>query len=54
VIQIIVILAVAYIITPLLDLILAERVRITAKIIVYVITMLWLIYTLWISGVRLL
>ena len=53
-IQIIVILAVAYILNPLIDLTLAERVRSTAKIIVLVIALLWLVYTLWISGVRLL
>jgi hypothetical protein len=53
-IQIIVILAVAYILSPLIDLTLAERVRSTAKIIVLVITLLWLVYTLWISGVRIL
>lgn len=50
-IQIIVILLVAYIIVPMIDLSLAERVRSAAKIIVYVVTMLWVVYTLWV-GVR--
>lgn len=50
-IQIIVILLVAYIVSPLLDLVLAERVRTMAKIIVYLVTFVWIIYTLWL-GIR--
>jgi hypothetical protein len=51
VIQIIVILLVAYVIVPLLDLSIAERARYPAKIIVYIVTLLWVIYTLFV-GVR--
>jgi hypothetical protein len=51
-IQIIVILAVAYIISPLLDLILAERIRMFAKIVLYFITLAWLIYTLWFGAIH--
>jgi hypothetical protein len=43
---IIVILFVAYILTPLIDLILNERVRVPVKIGVYVIVTIWFIYVL--------
>lgn len=51
-IEIIVILTVAYIIVPLFDLSLAERIRYAAKLAVYVVALLWIIYMLWFSGVR--
>jgi hypothetical protein len=53
VIQIIVILAVAYILVPLFDLTLAERIRYFAKTAIYIVALVWLIYTLWLGGVRL-
>jgi hypothetical protein len=49
--QIVVILLVAYILTPLIDLCLNERVRIPVKIAVYVVTFVWLIYTLFVGRV---
>lgn len=52
-IQIIVILAVAYIIVPLFDLTLAERVRYFAKLLLYALALVWIIYTLWIVGAKL-
>lgn len=48
-IPIIVILAVAYLLVPLLDITLNEQVRYVAKILVYVVTLVWLVYTLWIG-----
>jgi hypothetical protein len=51
VLLIIVILLVAYIVTPLIDLTLNERVRFFVKIAVYLLTLLWVIYTLFVSKV---
>jgi hypothetical protein len=50
--QIIVILAVAFIVTPLIDLSDSPRTRLIAKAVVYVITLLWLIYTLFLAHGR--
>lgn len=52
--QIIVILLVAYILVPLIDLTLNERVRFALKCVVYVATLLWILYSLFIAtgGVR--
>jgi hypothetical protein len=49
--QIIVILLVAYILTPLVDLCLNERVRIPVKIAVYLVTFVWIVYTLFVGRV---
>jgi len=46
VVLIVVILLVAYIITPLIDLSLNERVRIPIKIVVYLLTLAWVLYAL--------
>jgi hypothetical protein len=46
-IQIVVILLVAYILVPLFDLTLTERVRYFAKLLIYLIALLWIVYTLW-------
>ena len=48
-VQIIVILLVAYIIVPLIDLSFNERVKYAVKLVVYILTMLWVIYTLLVS-----
>lgn len=45
--QIIVILLVAYILTPLIDLCLNERVRIPVKIAVYAVTFVYVLWTLY-------
>jgi hypothetical protein len=44
--QIVVILLVAYIVAPLIDLCFNERVRLPIKIAVYLITFAWIVYTL--------
>jgi hypothetical protein len=49
--QIIIILLVAYILTPLIDLCLNERVRIPVKIAVYLVTFVWIVYTLFVGRV---
>ena len=49
--QIVVILLVAYIVTPLIDLCLNAQVRIPVKIGVYAITFAWVIYTLFVGRV---
>jgi hypothetical protein len=49
--QIVVILLVAYILIPLVDLCLNERVRIPVKIAVYLITFVWVIYTFFVGRV---
>jgi hypothetical protein len=45
-IQIIVILLVAYIIVPLVDMSLNERVRFPVKLVIYILALLWIVYTL--------
>jgi hypothetical protein len=45
-VQIIVILLVAYIIVPLIDLSFNERVKYAVKLVVYIFTLLWVLYTL--------
>lgn len=47
--QIIVILLVAYILVPLVDLCLNERVRIPVKIAVFLVTFAWVIYALFVG-----
>lgn len=49
--QIIVILLVAWILAPLIDLCLNERVRIPVKIVVYAVTFVWVVYTLFVGRV---
>jgi hypothetical protein len=49
--QIIVILLVQFILVPLIDLCLNERVRIPVKIAVYLVTFVWVIYTLFVGRV---
>ena len=49
--QIIIILLVAYILVPLIDLTMNERVRVPVKIAVYLITFAWIIYTLFVGRV---
>jgi len=49
--QIIVILLVYYILVPLIDLCLNERVRIPVKIAVYAVTFVWVLYTLFVRRV---
>lgn len=46
--QLIVILAVGFIVTPLIDLSSSERTRLIAKAVVYILTLLWLILTLFV------
>jgi hypothetical protein len=46
---IVVILLVAYIAVPLIDLTLNERVRVPVKIAVYAITFIWVLYTLYVG-----
>lgn len=41
---IVIILFVAFIVTPLFDLIFAERVRVPAKIVVYALALIWIVY----------
>jgi hypothetical protein len=48
--EIIVILAVAYILIPLFELILAERVLFLAKLFLYVLVAAWLLYVLLVVG----
>ena len=48
--QIIVILLVSYILVPLIELTLAERLRYLFKVIVYALTLLWILYTLFLVG----
>jgi hypothetical protein len=48
--QIIVILLVAFIVTPLIEMITAERVRFGVKAAVYLIAFVWVIYTVFIIG----
>ena len=50
---IVVILLVAYILVPLIDLTLNERVRFPIKVVVYVITFVYAIYVLYFSKVGL-
>jgi hypothetical protein len=45
-VQIVVILLVAYIVVPLLDLSLNERVRYAVKLVVYVVALMWVLWTL--------
>jgi hypothetical protein len=45
----VVILLVAYIVVPLIDLVLNERIRIFTKIAVYALTLAWVIYTLFVG-----
>lgn len=47
--QIIVILLVAYILVPLIDQTMNERVRVPVKIAVYLVTFVWVIYTLFVG-----
>ena len=47
--QLIVILTVAFIITPLIDLSASERTRLIAKAVVYILTLLWICYTLFVG-----
>lgn len=46
-VQIIVILLVAYIVVPLIDMSLNERVRYAVKLVVYVLALLWVGWTLY-------
>lgn len=48
---IVIILLVAYILIPLVDLCLNERVRIPVKIAVYAVTFVWVIYSLFVGKV---
>jgi hypothetical protein len=43
---IVIILLVAYIAVPLIDLSLNERVRIPVKIVIYLLTLLWVLYVM--------
>ena len=43
---IVVILLVSFIVTPLIDLVLNERVRVIFKIVVYLLTLAWVLYIL--------
>jgi hypothetical protein len=47
--QIVVILLVAYLIVPLVDLTLNERIRYGVKLVVYLLATLWVIYTLFVG-----
>ena len=49
--QITVILLVAYVLVPLIDLCLNERVRIPVKIAVYLVALVWVVYTLFVGRV---
>jgi hypothetical protein len=46
-VQLIAILLAAYIVIPLVDLVAAERVRYALRLIVYLLTFLFVVYTLW-------
>jgi hypothetical protein len=48
--QIIVILLVAFIVTPLIDMITAERVRFGVKAAVYLIAFVWVVFTTFFTG----
>lgn len=48
-VPIIVILLVAYILTPLTDLVLNERVRVPVKIILYILALLYVLFLLFVS-----
>ena len=43
--QLIVILLVAYVLVPLIDLTLNERARYAVKVVVYILALLWVIFT---------
>ena len=45
--QIVVILLVAYIVVPLVDLTLNERARYAVKVVIYILTLIWILYGLY-------
>lgn len=47
--QIIVILLVAYILIPLIALTLAERIKFFVEVVVYIVTFVWVVYTLFVG-----